>query len=114
MPNSTWPQFRDALAHELEVYLQDPSAIGLTIDLAILARTHAALPVRADMGGALFLRSTGEVLFIHSNQEWTAASECTVVTDAERIAVAYTACENRYPNLRDLLPTHGRVAESHR
>jgi hypothetical protein len=107
MPNSTSPQFRDALVRELEVYLQNPSAIGLTSDLEILARTHSALPVRADMGGALFLRSTGEVLFIHSNQEWTAASECSVVNDAELIAVAYTACENRYPNLRDLLPSAG-------
>ena len=32
----------------------NPSSIGLTSDLAILARTHIALPVYADMGGALF------------------------------------------------------------
>ena len=105
MPKSALPQFRDALLHELGIYLQDPSAIGLTSNLAVLARAHSALPVRADMGGVLLVRSTGEVLFIHSDQDWIAESECSLVTGAEWIAVAYTACEGRYPRLRNLLPS---------
>jgi hypothetical protein len=97
-------EFRDALAHALDIYLQDPSSIGLTSDLAILARAHNALPVYADMGGALLIRPSGEVLLVHSNQGWTATSECSVVTESQWIAVAYAACENRYPRLRGLLP----------
>jgi hypothetical protein len=103
-------EFRDALVRALDTYLQDPSSLGLTSDLAILAQAHNALPVYADMGGALLIRSTGEVLLVHSNQEWTASAESSVVTDAQWIAVAYTACEKRFPPLRGLRPSAGEVS----
>jgi hypothetical protein len=102
---SATPAFQDALVHALEVYLQDPSSIGLTSDLVVLAQAHGALPVYADLGGALLIRRTGEVLSVHSNQEWTAASEWSVVTEVQWLEVAYVACERRYPTLREFLPT---------
>lgn len=101
---------RDALIHALHDYLKDPSSLELTVDLAILAQAHNALPVYADMGGALLIRSTGEVLLFHSNQEWSATAECSVVVDAMWIAVAYFACEKRYPALRGLLPSTVEVS----
>ena len=104
MPRPTSAQFREALLQALDDYLEDPSSLGLTIDLAILARAHMALPVRADMGGALLMRASGEIVFVHSNQDWTATSEYSVVTDPQLISVAYTACELRYPKLYELLP----------
>jgi hypothetical protein len=103
MPISATPAFQDALVRALEAYLQDPSSIGLTIDLAVLAQAHGALPVYADIGGAMLIRRTGEVLLVHSNQEWTAASEWSVVTEAQWLEVAYVSCERRYPTLRGLL-----------
>jgi hypothetical protein len=105
MPISATPAFQDALVHALEVYLQDPSSIGLTSELAVLAQAHGALPVYADMGGALLIRRTGEVLSVHSNQEWSAASEWSVVTEALWLNIAYVACERRYPALREFMPT---------
>jgi hypothetical protein len=105
MPISATPEFQDALVSALEVYLQDPSSIGLTSDLAVLAQALGALTVYADIGGAMLVRRTGEVLFVHSNQEWTAASEWSVVTEAQWLEVAIVSCERRYPTLRGFLPT---------
>ena len=102
MPRPTSARFRDGLLKALDAYLQDPSSLGLTSDLAIIARAHMALPVRADMGGALLMRTSGEIVFVHSNQEWTATSEYSDVTDPQLISVAYTACELRYPKLNEL------------
>jgi hypothetical protein len=104
MPISATSAFQDALVRALEVYLQDPSSIGLTSDLAVLARAHDALPVYADLGGAMLIRSTGEVLLVHSNQKWTAQSEWSVVNEAQSLEIAYAACKERYPTLREFLP----------
>jgi hypothetical protein len=109
MPISATPAFQDALVLALEAYLEDPSSIGLTSELAVLAQAHGALPVYADLGGALLIRCTGEVLSVHSNQEWTAASEWSVVTEAQWLEVAYVACERRYPTLREFLPAVSEV-----
>jgi hypothetical protein len=109
MPRSATVEFRDALVHALDTYLQNPASLELTSDLAILARVHTALPVYADIGGALLIRPTGEVLLFHSNQEWTATSESSIVTEARWIAVAYVAGEKRYPALRGLLPSTDEI-----
>jgi len=58
MPRPTSARFQEALLQALDAYLQDPSSLGLTSDLAILARAHLALPVRADMGGTLLMRAS--------------------------------------------------------
>jgi hypothetical protein len=57
----------------------------------------------------MLIRRTGEVLFVHSNQEWTAASEWSIVTEAQWLEVAYVACERRYPTLQEFLPTVSEV-----
>ncbi|HSD73938.1 MAG TPA: hypothetical protein VLB75_04160 [Steroidobacteraceae bacterium] len=89
-------QIRRALAE----YLKDPTVAGLDAELTVLARGLGALPVHADMGGVLLIRPSGEVLVVHSNQEWTEHAECEVVTDPEWISHSYDACAERYPNLR--------------
>ena len=98
MPNAE-VKVREALAD----YLQDPTKVGLDRELVILARAFSALPVYEDMGGVLLIRPSGEVLVVHSNQEWTDRAECEVVTDAEWISHAYDSCVQRYPNLHEAI-----------
>jgi hypothetical protein len=84
----------------LAEYLQDPRKLGLDPDLHVLARGLSALPVYEDMGGVLLIRPSGEVLVVHSNQEWTEKAEFEVVTDSEWISHAYDSCVRRYPKLK--------------
>lgn len=98
MPNAEM-KVREALAE----YLQDPTKVGLDNELVVLARAFSALPVYEDMGGVLLIRPSGEVLVVHSNQEWTDRAECEVVTDAEWISHAYDACVQRYPKLQEAI-----------
>ena len=84
----------------LAEYLRDPTALGLTTDLAVLAREFDALPVYADMGGALLIRANGEVLSVHSNQAWDETAEFEVEASAERLRTAWQSCAQRYPALR--------------
>ena len=98
MPNAE-VKVREALAE----YLQDPTKVGLDTELVILARALSALPVYEDMGGVLLIRPSGEVLVVHSNQEWTDRAECEVVTDTEWISHAYDSCIQRYPKLQDAI-----------
>jgi hypothetical protein len=92
-------KIRQALAE----YLKDPSKLGLDPDLHALARGLSALPVYEDMGGALLVRPSGEVLVVHSNQDWTEKAEFEVVTDPEWIAHSYDSCVRRYPKLKDAI-----------
>ena len=87
------------IVEALATYLKDPSKLGLTTDLAVLARGLVALPVYADMGGALLVRPSGDVLVVHSNQEWTERAEFEVVDDPVWISRAYDACAQRFPQL---------------
>ena len=98
MPNAE-VKVREALAE----YLQDPTKVGLDTELVVLARALSALPVYEDMGGVLLIRPSGEVLVVHSNQEWTDRAECEVVTDAEWISHAYDSCIQRYPKLQEAI-----------
>jgi hypothetical protein len=92
-------KIRQALAE----YLMDPTKLGLDPDLAVLARGLGALPVHEDMGGVLLIRPSGEVLVVHSNQEWTEKAEFEVVTDPEWISHSYDSCVRRYPKLKDAI-----------
>lgn len=92
-------KLREALAE----YLRDPTKVGLDTELVVLARAFSALPVYEDMGGVLLITPSGEVLVVHSNQEWTEKAECEVVVDAEWIAHAYDSCIQRYPKLREAI-----------
>ena len=88
----------------IATYLKDPSTLDLTSELASLARSLDALPIYADLGGALLIRPNGEVLEVHSNQSWTSeVPECRVVSDPEWIAHAYDKCMLRYPQLRNTI-----------
>jgi hypothetical protein len=100
-------EYASAAAAEAEVldaiavYLKDPASLGLTTDLAVLARTLNALPVYADVGGALLIRPSGEVLEVGSDQSWASASlDFSVVVDPKWISLAYDKCALRYPSLR--------------
>ena len=101
-------QIRDAIVS----YLNDPSQLQLTANLVSLARTLDALPIYADMGGALLIRPTGEVLEVPIDQSWTdSAPNYRVVDDPTWIKHAYDKCALRYPQLRD---TIARIRESRR
>ena len=86
----------------LSEYLKEPTMLGLTTDLAILARALDALPVYADIGGAVLIRPSGEVLCVHTNQAWTEDAEFKVETGPEWIRQAYKACAERYPRLSNV------------
>lgn len=86
----------------LSEYLKDPTVLGLTTDLAILARALDALPVYADVGGALLIKPSGEVLCVHTNQAWTDDVGFKVETGPEWIRRAYKACAERYPRLSNV------------
>jgi hypothetical protein len=87
----------------LAAYLSDPSLIGAVLenneDLPVLARTLKALPVYADIGGALLLRPSGEVLFVHSNQVWDASAEVEIERREKWVGEAYSSCARRFPSL---------------
>jgi hypothetical protein len=90
-------QIRNAIA----AYLSDPSQLGLTVELASLARTLKALPVYADMGGALLIRPDGQVLEVSSDVSWTDPSPpFRVVSDSASINQAYDRCAERFPRLQ--------------
>lgn len=86
------PHVDGEIASVLAAYLLDPSLIGPILrdneDLPVLARAFGALPVYADIGGALLIRPSGEVLFVHSNQAWDAAAEVEVTKAEELICQA--------------------------
>ena len=88
--------FRSALSS----YLKDPASLGLATDLAVLAEALGALPVYADIGGAMLIRPSGEVLLVHSNQTWDAASSFEVQSDPHWRRIAFDSCVERFPSLR--------------
>jgi hypothetical protein len=89
-------QIREALAN----YLKDPSRLGLTTELAVLARALNALPVYADISGALLIRPNGEVLSVLSDQAWSDTAKFNLETDPVWIQRAYERCSARLPALR--------------
>jgi hypothetical protein len=94
------PLIREAIAS----YLKNPSQLELAEELVSLARALDALPVYADMGAALLIRPTGEVLSVSSDESWTVpAPKYKVVTDPTWIERAYDKCALRYPRLRDTI-----------
>jgi hypothetical protein len=105
------PNVDQEISVVLAAYLRDPSLIGPILenneDLPVLALTFNALPVYADIGGALLVRPSGEVLLVHSNQAWDAAAKAEVVSDEKWIGVAFTSCAQRFPSL---LETSRRLA----
>lgn len=96
----------------IDSYLQDPSQLSLTTELAFLARNLMALPVHADMGAALLIRPNGDVLGVSTDQSWTDSGPISrVVTESDIIALAYDKCVMRFPHLRttiDLLKASRR------
>lgn len=97
------PNFEAKIREALAEYLTDPTRIDLDTELTVLARGLGALPVHADMGGVLLIRPSGEVVVVHSNQEWTERAECDVVTDPEWISHSYDSCIRHYPKLREAI-----------
>ena len=99
---SSGSQERD-IRSAIKAYLDDPSSIELTTDLAVLARVFDALPVYADIGGALLVRVDGSVMSVHSNQVWDDASEWEKVDDPSWLRIAYEAGAERHPIARNVL-----------
>lgn len=101
------PSINSDITAVLTAYLNDHSLIGPVLerndDLPILARKFHALPVYADMGGALLIRLNGEVLVVHSNQAWDETSQSEVETNEQWLRVAYLSCARRFPELQQVV-----------
>jgi hypothetical protein len=91
----------------LDTYLLDPSWIGDPLrhnpDLPALAKSLRALPVYADMGCALLIRPTGQILSVHSNQAWDEHAAHELVSDPFWVHMALTSCETRFPSLSNVV-----------
>ncbi len=92
-----------AIRSAINAYLDDPSAIDLTTDLAVLARSFDALPVYADIGAALLVRVDGSVISVHTNQVWDEDAEWEEVDDPSWLRIAYETGAERHPIARDVL-----------
>lgn len=101
-----WPEsYRDLVCAAVQEFVtgQGPDKAGLKP----LAQAFQALPVYADMGGALLLKPNGEVLTVHTNQAWDARAEAAIERDPFWINVAYSRCWVQFPSLRDALIAAG-------
>jgi hypothetical protein len=100
-----------AVRTEIDRYLSDPQASSLATDLAAVARRATALPVYADMGGALLLAASGQILYVTSDQPWDENATWTLEADPRWTIVARIAACEQYPRLGFLRPKrpHGAV-----
>ena len=92
-----------AIRSAINAYLDDPSAIELTTDLAVLAISFDALPVYADIGAALLVRVNGSVMSVHTNQVWDEDAEWEEVDDPSWLRIAYERGAERHPIAREVL-----------
>ena len=92
-----------AIRSAIKAYLDDPSSIELTTDLAVLASSFDALPVYADIGRALLVRVDGSVMSVHTNQVWDDAAEWEEVDDPSWLRIAYETGAERHPIAREVL-----------
>ena len=82
--------------HRLEEYLKGPLD-----DMQEAARTHRALPVYADVGGVLFLKPDGNVLFRDSSKMEAGLNP---EKSLQWQTIARLAAAERFPELKDLVP----------
>ena len=96
---------QDVIRLAIAEYLANPGRIGLTTDLAALAKRFHALPTYADMGGALLVRCDGTVLVVHSNQAWDETSdlEFEEETDPFWVDIAYKTGAEKHPRAENVL-----------
>jgi len=83
--------------HRLEEYLKAPFD-----DMQEAARTHRALPVYADVGGVLFLKTDGDVLFRDSSKMEAGLNP---EKSLQWQTIARLAAAERFPELKELVPT---------
>jgi hypothetical protein len=83
-------------------WLEGPDPLGLRPAVLV----SGALPVYSDLGGTLFVRPDGEILFL----EHDSPDEPKVERDpAWRLSALVSGAE-KYPELRPLLPVRGKGA----
>jgi hypothetical protein len=91
------PDLQNRIRSLVERWLASPHRS----DLTEAVRASGALPVYSDMGGTLFLRPDGEILFLDHESE---DDEPQFETDEGwRISAVVVGAE-KYPELRPLLP----------
>ena len=102
----TVPDERERREIELALlaYLAHPEDGKVPTDLAPIARRWKALPVYADMGGALFITTAGDVLVVDSNQCWDESTELEVEISRRWRAAAFITAAEHYPQLAFLRP----------
>ncbi len=90
------PDLRSVIQHLIQRWFDSPTHL----ELVDAVRTSGALPVYADMGGALLLRPDGEILCF----PWDSLGEPARESDPGWRITAVVVGTEKYPELRPLLP----------
>ncbi|MDC3979814.1 hypothetical protein [Polyangium jinanense] len=93
------------VGEELSRYLESTDSRKMVADLVDAAREASALPVYADMGGALLITTEGDVLIVSTNQVWDRNAKWETEADPQWRLLARIAASERYPQLSFLRPT---------
>lgn len=73
-------------------------------NLVPLARRLGALPVYADMGAALLLGPTGDVISVSTDQAWDENAATSIETQSEWVLIARLEAARRHDSLGFLRP----------
>jgi hypothetical protein len=95
---------RREIERALHAYLSKPEEFRLPLDLLPVVRRAGALPVYADLGGALLIERTGRVLSISTNQSWDEDAVTEEERDDNQVTVAYVCAAELFPSLNFLRP----------
>ncbi len=68
-----------------------------------------ALPLYADLGACIAIRPSGELISVHSDQDWCAPTEWTHEIESTWRTVALATGSATYPELKALLPARGAL-----
>lgn len=94
----------------VDAYAVAPETHAFPGELAQVAAKAKAIPVYADIGGALLLDSMGRILSVSTNEPWNASTEVEEETDENWRAVALVSAAERYPSLQFLRPLRPSTA----
>ena len=93
-----------AIHKAIAAYVAGYDSSACSSDLRQLATALDALPVYADIGGALLIRPSGQVLLVESDQPWGAGSKYRFVEEGPWRMLALVSAARRFPSLSFLRP----------
>jgi hypothetical protein len=72
----------------------------------LAAQLHA-IPLYADLGACIAIRPNGELISVHSNQDWSKPKEWTPEIEPKWRTVALATGSRKYLEVKVLLPVKG-------